>query len=157
MFYKFANWMKNNRKEIVVEEVDGIFYPSEKSVIFLHDYLIRELRLDESEIHEGIISAGVLSFSGIKYYLKKLENKREDIVRRGAEIFNKFLQAGHPFVDGNKRTGFATLWLFLLLNGIELKLSILEYKNHAKQIEKWADIGKDSIEEIYNWLDKYCE
>ena len=156
MFDTFKNWMIDNKKEIEAENIDGIFYPTEKSIIYLHDYLIRALRLDESEIHEGIISAGVLSFPGVKYYLKKLDNRREDILLRGAEIFNKFLQAGHPFVDGNKRTGFATLWLFLLINGIKLKLSLIEYKNHAQQIEKWADIGEDSIKGISRWLDENC-
>jgi death-on-curing protein len=33
---------------------------------------------------------------------------------------------GHPFVDGNKRTGHAALETFLVLNGLELEASIDE-------------------------------
>ncbi len=88
--------------------------------------------------------------------MKVLKIKKKTLLR-GARIFNKFLQEGHPFVDGNKRTGFVTLWLFLLLNGIRLKLSLLNYKEQAKQIERWADIKmkrENVISEIYLWLDK---
>ena len=50
--------------------------------------------------------------SYIKKTLEK-EEKREDIIFKAAHIFNQFLEAGHPFVDGNKQTGFVILWLFL--------------------------------------------
>lgn len=155
MWKTLKDWSK--KKEIEVEEIKGVLYPTEQTIIKLHDYIIRKLRLDENEIHEGTISTGVLSFEGIKYYFKGSVNKREDLLLRGARIFNKFLQEGHPFVDGNKRTGFVTLWLFLILNGIRLKLSLLNYKEQAKQIEKWADIKikrEVVVREIYTWLDE---
>jgi len=70
-----------------------------------------------------------------------------------AQIFNQFLEAGHPFVDGNKRTGFVTLWLFLTMNGLELKLSMFAYKKHLEKINKWADLtDSDNIGEIIDWL-----
>ena len=158
MFDTFKNWVTDNKKEIEAENIDGIFYPTEKSIVYLHDYIIRQLKLDEEEVHDGIISTGVLSFPGVKEYLEKSGSQREDLLLRGAYIFNKFLQEGHPFVDGNKRTGFVTLWLFLLLNKIKLKPSSWDYKSHTEKIIQWAkNIEKDNIQEIADWLDENCE
>lgn len=38
-----------------------------------------------------------------------------------AAIYTTGIVRNHPFVDGNKRTGFATGVAFLLLNGFELR------------------------------------
>jgi len=149
-------WLFKKDWSITIEKINGVFYPTEESVIKLHDYVINEFKLSEDPISRGIISKGVLSFPGVKYYFEgDKNNKRKDILFRGAHIFNKFLQAGHPFADGNKRTGLIILWIFLFLNGYFLRLSDYNYESHAKLIIKWADIGEDNISEIYEWLDKY--
>ncbi len=43
-----------------------------------------------------------------------------DIIELAA-IYTVGIVRNHPFVDGNKRTGFATGTAFLLLNGFELR------------------------------------
>ena len=43
-----------------------------------------------------------------------------DIIELAA-IYTVGIVGNHPFVDGNKRTGFATGVAFLLLNGFELR------------------------------------
>lgn len=90
--------------------------------------------------------------------MHKKENKEEDIVFKAAHILNKFLQAGHPFVDGNKRTGFVTLWLFLQLNGFKIKFSSYSYINHVKKINKWAsEKEKDNEKEIIEWINNHLK
>lgn len=42
-----------------------------------------------------------------------------DIIAEAAALWESLSQ-NHPFVDGNKRTAFASVYTFLLLNGIEL-------------------------------------
>ncbi len=84
MWETLKDWAK--KKEIKAEEVNGVLYPTKSSIIKLHDYIIRKLRLDENEIHEGTISTGVLSFEGVKYYFEGSKNKKEDLIKRCKNI-----------------------------------------------------------------------
>lgn len=56
----------------------------------------------------------------------------------------------HPFVDGNKRTGFGAMDIFLRLNGIKLNFIVDE------TIEIFVKIAVDEImiEELSEWLSK---
>ena len=110
-------WLEKDEFEYV--EINGIKYPTAKTIINLHDFLVQCFVKEGEEVHEGTMSDANLSFHGIKYYETDKEGKRDDIIFKAAHIFNQFLEAGHPFVDGNKRTGFVTLWLFLMMNGLE--------------------------------------
>ena len=42
-----------------------------------------------------------------------------DVIAEAAALWESLSQ-NHPFVDGNKRTAFASMYTFLLLNGIAL-------------------------------------
>ena len=148
----------SSREDLIItlEEINGILYPAKKSILILHDYIIKEFKFEGDPVHDGILSDGVLSFYGIKYYEAGDPNdKRKDILLRGAKIFDKFLQAGHPFVDGNKRTGFITLWAFLFFNKVVLSLPPEDYRAQNEMIKKWADNRYDNTQEIYNWLNRY--
>lgn len=59
----------------------------------------------------------------------------------------------HPFVDGNKRTGFAAMHLMLLINGYDLT-SIS--KEEVDMTEKVAS-GKMREPEISQWLKQYSQ
>ena len=120
----------------------------------MHDYLIEEFQSEgEPNVHPGLLNDGPLEFTGIKYYEEKSKNKWEDIIHRGARLFNIFLEEGHPFVDGNKRTGFVTLWIFLMINGYHIKFKYLNYKIHYKKIKRWAQLNDtDNIYEISQWI-----
>lgn len=149
-------WLENNEFEYV--EVNGIKYPTKETIISLHDFLVKCFVKEGEEVHEGTMSDANLPFSGIKYYLKEKNNIRENIIFKAAHIFNQFLEAGHPFVDGNKRTGYATVWLFLMMNGLDLKLPMFGYKKHVKKINKWADLtDSDNISEIMDWFNENIE
>jgi death on curing protein len=54
----------------------------------------------------------------------------------------------HPFVDGNKRTGFVAAATFLLLNGFELDAAEREVVEHVWRL---AD-GSLSEDELAAWL-----
>ena len=54
----------------------------------------------------------------------------------------------HPFVDGNKRTGYVMMRLFLLNNGFDIQ---------ASQDEKYTFVisianGEFDYEKIYSWI-----
>lgn len=144
-------WFSKNKFHY--DEINGIKYPTKSTIVDIHDFLIETFIKDGEVVHRGLHSDAVLSFSGIKYYMQKKGCEREDIIVRAAHIFNRFLEEGHPFVDGNKRTGFVTLWLFLILNGIQLNTLSFQYKMHLKKINRWADITEDdTISEIIMWI-----
>ena len=141
-------------KELIPDEINGIFYPTKQQVISLHDYLIKEFQSEgEPNVHPGTQYVGPLDFIGIKYYEDKKDNKWEDIIYRGSRLFNLFLEEGHPFLDGNKRTGFVTLWMFLIINGFDIKFGYFNYQGHYKKIKKWAELNSDdNIYEISMWI-----
>ena len=120
----------------------------------MHHFLVDVFEKDKDCIKsKAIISDAILSFTGIKYYVPNKKDKKETIILKGAHIFNSFLELNHPFVDGNKRTGFVTLWLFLALNQTNLSLPLQEYESNVILFKKWADMNhKNNLEEIKNWL-----
>ena len=63
----------------------------------------------------------------------------DDVLWEAAAMFESLLM-NHAFVDGNKRTAFAALHTFLLINGYELQQS-------------WESVYK-SIIELFEWNDK---
>jgi death-on-curing protein len=58
------------------------------------------------------------------------------------------LVQGHPFVDGNKRTGFLATYAFLAINGLELTAT---EDNAASTIEAVASGSLDE-DELAAWL-----
>ncbi len=46
----------------------------------------------------------------------------EDIIEEAAALWES-LTRNHPFVDGNKRTGFAAAYVFLAINGVRITAS----------------------------------
>lgn len=71
---------------------------------------------------------------------------------KGAALIEGIV-GGHPFVDGNKRTGILALETFLDLNGYQLT---------ADEDEKYSFVislaqGKLSLEEITRWISRWGE
>ena len=50
----------------------------------------------------------------------------------------------HPFVDGNKRTGHATIEVFLILNGHEIKADVDEQEQVILQVAA-DEMDRDSF------------
>ena len=59
----------------------------------------------------------------------------------------------HPFIDGNKRTGFVALELFLVLNGYELTASDMEC------VMSMLAVAEDDISEagLADWIRLHLE
>lgn len=67
----------------------------------------------------GIRDEGLLE-SALARPLNRAGYGEPDIAELGA-IYAAGVVRNHPFVDGNKRTGFAALFMFLALNGAEFE------------------------------------
>jgi len=90
-----------------------------ESVLVMHDEQIAE--------HGG--AAGARDFGLLESALPRPHNAwsygQDDLVALGA-LYAAGIMRNHPFVDGNKRTGFLAAYSFLYVNGVEIVASEAE-------------------------------
>lgn len=91
----------------------------------------------------------------IEYSEKKIRTQKErDIIfSRFASLFKDLAQKYHIFVDGNKRTSYLTIKIFLLTLGYHLKVAY--YKEALPFILDVAS-GKKTNKEITQWLSEHA-
>lgn len=65
-----------------------------------------------------------------------------------AAVLGFSLIANHPFLDGNKRIGYVSMEVFLIINGYELLLDIDEHENIILQVAS-GEMTKDNFT---NWV-----
>ena len=73
-------------------------------------------------------------------------------VDKAASLIESILK-NHPFIDGNKRTGYVLARLLLLQNGQDINASEQEKYDFVINIAS----GKMRFEEIASWLDKHSK
>ena len=117
------------------------------------------IELEEIEqIHKTLIeffggSQGIRDLSALKSALARpfqtFENKdlHPTPIYKAAALIESIL-INHPFIDGNKRTGYVAMRSFLIANGLDID---------ATQEEKYEFViniasGKIRLEEITEWL-----
>ena len=117
------------------------------------------IELEEIEqIHKTLIeffggSQGIRDLSALKSALARpfqtFENKdlHPTPIYKAAALIESIL-INHPFIDGNKRTGYVAMRSFLIANGLDID---------APQEEKYEFViniasGKIRLEEITEWL-----
>ena len=59
------------------------------------------------------------------------------------------LSQNHPFVDGNKRTAFASVYTFLLLNGVDLTADSGSAWNFLSKLYRKGEFRYERLDE---WL-----
>ena len=72
------------------------------------------------------------------------------ITEKAAALIESILN-NHPFVDGNKRTGYVLLRLFLLNNSLDIKATQNEKYDFVLSIAS----GKRRFEDIVKWLETH--
>ena len=120
-------------------------YPSLADVIAIHEHITRKLgEVPEPLRDEGLLESAVMRPQMAAWY------ESADLIRQGALLAIGISQA-QAFVDGNKRTAFATLDAFLLVNGWEIIGDPLAL---AKQLERFAEQSSQSsaLDEFEAWL-----
>jgi len=120
-----------------------IRYPSVEQVERLHD---RVLDLTGGE-------HGDLSRSNLEYVLAAVKEIGEELdirtaVKKKAAFLLYNLISRHPFVNGNKRTAFELVKLFLRLNGFEIKLKPQETYSFLADIAG----GRRSLKQVEEWI-----
>jgi death on curing protein len=74
----------------------------------------------------------------------------ETVIEKAAALIESILQ-NHPFVDGNKRTGYVLMRLMLLENGYDIEASEDEKYDFVIAIAS----GDIRYEAIVKWLNQY--
>lgn len=69
------------------------------------------------------------------------------VIDKEAALIESLLM-NHPFVDGNKRTGYLLMRIYLISNGMDILANQEEKYNFVMSIAS----GKTKFEEIVKWL-----
>ena len=96
---------------------------------------------------------GYLSKGNLEYLLDTVKDvgerypKRQAIVKKAAFLLYNIVTI-HPFVNGNKRTAFELVRLFLRSNGFSLSAEVIESYRILLEIAS----GKMSETEVESWV-----
>lgn len=93
----------------------------------------------------GLLESAVMRPRFLAHYLEA------DLYLQAAAL-GLGISRSQPFVDGNKRAGYAAMRVFLLLNGVALTADPLDL---ARELEALAEPGTDSDEadqHLAEWL-----
>lgn len=116
-------------------------YP--KQVLFLHQEIARQLGGEPRVRDIGLLESAVFrpqaTFGGQDLY--------PDLFSKVAALGHSLIR-NHPFVDGNKRAGYAAMRMMLKLNGLDL---------HASEDARFKFVvaiaaGEVSEQQIADWL-----
>ncbi len=119
---------------------------------------IRYLSFDEIvEIHEEVIQesggvGGILSEGDIDFISDFLKNdidvEAKDDLFKGAAKLVYWIISGHPFIDGNKRTGIECADIFLRKNEYYLEVDVKEGVRFGLRVA----MDKMDLMDIRRWL-----
>ena len=94
----------------------NFLYPNQ--ILFLHKRVIEASGGAHGVRDQGLLESAVYrpqaSFGGADLY--------PDLFAKAAALGHSIIK-NHPFVDGNKRTGFEAMRLFLRMNGFDVRAS----------------------------------
>ena len=88
-------------------------YLTVAEVVAIHHYQIEEYGGESGLLNQGALESAVFR-PQTGYY--------NDLSEETAALLESLVN-NHPFVDGNKRVGFAAAHTFLLMNGFDLDIS----------------------------------
>ena len=118
-----------------------------QTVLFIHDSAIQQ-----AGGLTGLRDASLLDSALARP--KNLYAHGESDIFQLAACYAQGIARNHPFVDGNKRTGFESASIFLLDNGYDLRPG--KNDTHARMIENLAQ-GKISLTEAGRYLQAQCK
>ncbi len=93
---------------------------------------------------ESAVAQPRMTFGGLELY--------PTLIEKAAALGFSLIQ-NHPFLDGNKRTGHASMEIFLVLNGYQIRASVDEQVEIILQVAGGM-IGRERFAE---WLGSHIE
>ena len=114
-------------------------YLTVAEVIAIHHHQIEEYGGEHGMLNQGALEAAVFRPQTGYYH---------DLSEEAAALLESLVN-NHPFVDGNKRVGFAAAHVFLLVNGFDLDVS---GKAAFGFVMKTMSEGKFRFALLQNWI-----
>jgi len=122
---------------------EAIQYLSVEQVLAAHTELIKCYGGSQ-----GIRNRGLLESAVFRPQASAFSQEAYPTLFKKCAVLGYSLIQNHPFLDGNKRTGFAAMHLMLLINGYDLTSTATEEVEMAENIAS----GKMYESEITLWL-----
>ena len=119
------------------------------------DYLTlaEVLAIHEDQIERYGGSSGIRDYGLVEAALYRPQTGYyEDVIAQAAALWESLAQ-NHPFVDGNKRTAFAAMYTFLVINNIELMADADESYNFIMGLYENNTFEDEYLEK---WLREHC-
>lgn len=121
-------------------------YPNQ--ILFLHSRVIETSGGSQGVRDQGLLESAVYRpqafFGGADLY--------PEIFSKAAALGHSIIK-NHPFVDGNKRTGFEAMRLFLRLNGMDLRADEDQKYEFVMKISSDREMDEHRIAQ---WLERHC-
>lgn len=117
----------------------------ESIVIYIHDDQIAQHGGSYGIINRGLLASALARPRNLYGY------QGEDNFANLAASYGYGVTKNHCFVDGNKRTAFQVMFVFLRINGLYLDAPESEVVIIMQQLAE----NKISQEDLAQWLEKY--
>lgn len=124
-----------------------IYLTLEQIIVIHEDQIVRyggSSGLRDVSLLESAVFRSQSSFGGEDLY--------PTIFDKASALMHSLI-LNHPFIDGNKRTGTASMLVFLELNGYRLQVNQKALVNAALDMES----KKINVEKLATWLKKYAK
>ncbi|MBI2635433.1 MAG: type II toxin-antitoxin system death-on-curing family toxin [Parcubacteria group bacterium] len=125
-----------------------MIYLSRRELLLIHSIII-----DETGGPHGVRDYHVIAVLGDLPRQKFGGQELYKTIFIKAALYARNIIAGHPFVDGNKRTGMTAASVFLESNGYQIIAKKGEIEKFALKIVR----EKLDLEEIAKWLKKHSK
>ncbi|MFN7172841.1 MAG: type II toxin-antitoxin system death-on-curing family toxin [Fimbriimonadaceae bacterium] len=116
--------------------------------------LVEVLAIHEDQIERYGGSQGVRDFGLIQAALYRPQTGYyKDVIQQAAALWESFSE-NPPFVDGNKRVGFAVAYVFLALNGLIITADPF---SAYEEIIGWYERNEFNFVQVESWLRENTE
>ena len=119
-----------------------------QETVYIHNLLIKTFGgssgVRDFQALESALSRPFQTFDNVELY--------PSIIEKAASLLESLL-ANHPFVDGNKRTGYVLMRLFLKKNGMDI---VADEETKYQFVIDVAS-GVKHYDDILIWLEDYVE
>ena len=129
-------------------QIEAIQYLSLERVLAAHAALIKRYGGSQGIFNQGLLESAVFRPQATAFGQEAYPTLFEKCAVLGYSLIQN-----HPFIDGNKRTGFAAMHLMLLINGYDLTSTAKEEITMTENIAS----GKMQEPEIVQWLKKHSK
>lgn len=116
-----------------------------EQVVALHDALIER---DGGSLGGGARGAG---FEGVDAAVQAVKNSYYESLEELAAAYAVYVVQGHVFLDGNKRTGAASLLVFLETHGVRIRIPAERLAAMMIELQERAG-GGASAADLVEWI-----